>query len=148
MVDVLSNVLPVMMWQDQEEDINISKTMYYVKSGKKSTFAQSGKNKPRTVHRYLWQLNWPIYWQWVIHRNYKQNGSKYHKLVLPIEYKVPAMAMLQEQHHLVAECMLVLYKNNCIGTHYSRMVKIGQKIVGGIQLLKVHVQIWTHNRNK
>ena len=40
MVDILSKVIPGMMNEAQEEDIDTSKTLHYVKSGKKLTFAQ------------------------------------------------------------------------------------------------------------
>ena len=43
MVDVLSRVTPSIMKEAQEEDIDISKTIHYVKSGKKPTFAQIRK---------------------------------------------------------------------------------------------------------
>ena len=43
MVDILNKVSPEMMRQAQEEDVNISKTMHYVKSGKKPTLAQLEK---------------------------------------------------------------------------------------------------------
>ena len=56
MVDILSKVTPSMMKDAQEEDIDISKMICYVKSGKKPTFAQIHKNKSKPVHRYLWQF--------------------------------------------------------------------------------------------
>ena len=49
MVDVLSRVTPSMMKEAQEEDIDISKTIHYVKSGKKPTLAQIRKVKSRPV---------------------------------------------------------------------------------------------------
>ena len=49
MVDVLSRVTPSMMKEAQEEDIDISKTICYVKSGKKPTLPQIGKVKSRPV---------------------------------------------------------------------------------------------------
>ena len=52
-VDILSKVTPGMMKEAQEEDINISKTVLYVKSGKKLTLAQIHTIKSRPVHRYL-----------------------------------------------------------------------------------------------
>ena len=53
MVDVLSRVTPSMMKEAQEEDVDISKTMCYVKSGKKPMLAQIRKIKSRPVQRYL-----------------------------------------------------------------------------------------------
>ena len=40
MVDILSKVTPGMMREAQEEDIDISKTIHYVKFSKKPTLAQ------------------------------------------------------------------------------------------------------------
>ena len=52
MVDVLSKVKPRMMKEAQEEDVDISKTMHYVKSGRKLMLAQIRKIKSRPVQRY------------------------------------------------------------------------------------------------
>ena len=49
MVDVLSRVTPSMMKEAQEEDIDIGKTICYVKSGKKPMLAQIRKVKSRPV---------------------------------------------------------------------------------------------------
>ena len=49
MVHVLSRVTPSMMKEAQEEDIDISKTINYVKSGKKPMLAQIRKVKSRPV---------------------------------------------------------------------------------------------------
>ena len=49
MVDVLSRVTPSMMKEAQEEDVDISKTICYVKSGKKPMLAQIRKIKSRPV---------------------------------------------------------------------------------------------------
>ena len=49
MVDVLSRVTPSMMKEAQGEDIGISKTIRYVKSGKKPMLAQIRKIKSRPV---------------------------------------------------------------------------------------------------
>ena len=57
MVDVLSRVTLSMMKEAQEEDVDISKTMHYVKSGKKPTLAQIRKIKSRPVQRYLCQFD-------------------------------------------------------------------------------------------
>ena len=53
MVDVLSRVKPSMMKEAQEEDVNISKTICYVKSGRKPMLAQIRKIKSRPVRMYL-----------------------------------------------------------------------------------------------
>ena len=53
MVDDLSRVTPSMMKEAQEEDVNISKTIPYVKSGRKPMFAQRRKIKSRPVQMYL-----------------------------------------------------------------------------------------------
>ena len=49
MVDVLSKVTPGMMKEAQEEDVDISKTIHDVKSGKKPMLAQIRKIKSRPV---------------------------------------------------------------------------------------------------
>ena len=49
MVDVLRRVTPSMMKEAQEEDVNISRTICYVKSGRKLTLAQIRKIKSRPV---------------------------------------------------------------------------------------------------
>ena len=48
-VDVLSRVTPSMMKEALEEDVDISKTICYVKSGRKLMFAQIKKIKSRPV---------------------------------------------------------------------------------------------------
>ena len=57
MVDVLSQVTPGMMKEAQEEAVDISKTICYVKSGKKPMLAQIRKIKSRPVQRYLCQFD-------------------------------------------------------------------------------------------
>ena len=49
MVDVLSRVTPNMMKEAQQEDVDISKSIHYVKSGKKLMLAQIRKIKSRPV---------------------------------------------------------------------------------------------------
>ena len=49
MVDVLSRITPSTMKKAQEEDIDISKTIQYVKSGRKLMLAQIRKIKSRPV---------------------------------------------------------------------------------------------------
>ena len=53
MVDVLSRVIPSKMKKPQEEDVDISKTICYVKSDRKPMLAQIRKIKSRPVQRYL-----------------------------------------------------------------------------------------------
>ena len=83
MVDVLSRVTPSMMKEAQEEDVDISKIIRYVKSGKKPTLAQIRKIKSRPVQRYLHQFDRLVFRQGVLHRVYEQDGAKYHQLILP-----------------------------------------------------------------
>ena len=83
MVDVLSRVTPSMMKDAQEEDVDISKTICYVKSGKKLMLAQIRKVKSRPVQRYLHQFDRLVFRQVVLHRFYEQDGAKYQQLILP-----------------------------------------------------------------
>ena len=87
MVDILSKVTPGMMKEDQEEDINISNTIHYVKSGQKSTLAQIHKMKSRPVCRYLHQFVQLVFHQRVLYKVYEQHGAKYHQPILPIELR-------------------------------------------------------------
>ena len=89
MVDVLSKVTQGMMKEAQEEDVDISKTIHYVISGKKPTLAQIRKIKSRPVQRYLHQFDRLVFMQGVLHRVYEQDGAKYHQLILPIEFQGP-----------------------------------------------------------
>ena len=97
MVDVLSRVAPSMMKVAQEEDVNISKTICYVKSGRKPMLAQIRKIKSRPVHRYLHQFDRLVFCQGVLHKVYEQDGAKYHQLILPIEFRAKAMELLHNQ---------------------------------------------------
>ena len=107
MVDVLSRVTPSMMKEAQEEDIDISKTIHYVKSGKKPMLAQIRKVKSRTVQRYLHQFDRLVFRQGVLHRVYEQDGAKYHQLILPLEFRAQAMELLHDQQgHQAVEHML------------------------------------------
>ena len=109
MVDVLSKVSPEMMRQAEEEDLEISKVMCYVKLARKPSLAQIRKLKSKIVHRYLWQFDWLFFIKGVLHRVYEENGSKYHQLVLPIEYRAQAMGMLHDENgHQVVEGTVVL----------------------------------------
>ena len=86
MVDVLSKVTSGMMKEAQEEDVDISKTTCYVKSGKKAMLAQIRKIKSRPMQRYLHQFDRLMFRQLVLHRVYEKEGAKYHQLILPIEF--------------------------------------------------------------
>ena len=111
MVDVLSRVTPSMMKEAQEEDIDISKTIRYVKSGKKPMLAQIRKIKSRPVRRYLRQFDRLVFRQGVLHRVYEQDGAKYHQLVLPLEFRAQAMELLHDQQgHQAVECTLQLVR--------------------------------------
>ena len=94
MVDVLSKVSPEMMRQSQEEDPEIGKVRHYVMLTRKPSLAQIRKLKSKTVCRYLQQFDWLVFIKGVLHRMYEENGSKYHQLILPIEYWAKAMVML------------------------------------------------------
>ena len=48
MMGILSKVTPEMMKEAQEEDIDISKTIHYIKSGKKTTLCSDTKNEIKT----------------------------------------------------------------------------------------------------
>ena len=108
-VDVLGRVTPSMMKEAQEEDVDISKTICYVKFGKKPTLAQIRKVKSRPVERYLHQFDRLVFRQGVLHRVYEQDEAKYHQLVLPIEFRVQAMELLHDQQgHQAVEHTLQL----------------------------------------
>ena len=77
MVDVLSRVTASMMKEAQERDVDTSKIMHYVKSGRKPTLAQIRKVKSRPVQRYLCQFDRLLFRQGVLHRVYEQDGAKY-----------------------------------------------------------------------
>ena len=109
MVDVLSRVTPSMMKEAQEEDIDISKAIPYVKSGKKLMLAQIRKGKLRPVQRYLRQVERLVFRQGVLHRVYEQDGAKCHQLILPLEFRAQAMELLHDQQgHQAVEHTLQL----------------------------------------
>ena len=109
MVDVLSQVTPGMMKEAQEEDVDISKTIHYVKSGKKPMLVQTRKIKSRPGRRYLHQFDRLVFRQGVPHRVYEQDGAKYHQLILPIEFRAHPMELLHNQQgHQAVERMLQL----------------------------------------
>ena len=108
-VEVLSRVTPSLMKEAQEEDVDIRKTMHYVKSGRKPILAQIGKIKSRPVQRYLCEFDRLVFRQGVLHRVYEQDGAKYHQLISPIEFRAQAMELLHNQQgHQAVECMLQL----------------------------------------
>ena len=103
-VDILSKVKDA-----QEEDIIISKTICYVKSGKKASLAQIQKIKSRPLCRYTCQLDQLVFCQGVLHSLCKQDGAKYHQLILPIESRVQVMELLHnEQGHQALDHILEL----------------------------------------
>ena len=62
LVVILSRVMPDMMKQAQEEDVDISKDMHHVNLGKKPILAQIRNIKSKTVCRYLQiVLSWGPY---------------------------------------------------------------------------------------
>ena len=76
-----------MMKEAQEEDVDINRTMCYIKSGRKPTPAQIRKIKSTPVQRYLHQFDRLVFRQGVLHRAYEQDGAKYHRLILPVEFR-------------------------------------------------------------
>ena len=109
MVDILSKVTLGMIKEAQEEDVDISKTIHYVKSGKKPMHAQIWKIKSGPVQRYLWQFDWLVFRQGILHRVYEEDGAKYHQLILPIEFRAQAIELLHnEQGQQAVEHMLLL----------------------------------------
>ena len=97
MVDVLRRLTQSMMNEAQEEDVDISKMICYVKSGRKPMLAQIWKKKSRPVWRYLWHLDRLVFCQGVLHRVYKQDGAKYHQLILHIKFRAQAIELLHNQ---------------------------------------------------
>ena len=98
MVDVPSKVSPEMMRQAQEEDLEIGKVRCYVMLARKPSLAQIRKLKSKIVCRYLQQFDWLVFIKGVLHKIFEENGSKYHQLILPIEYQARAMAMLHDDN--------------------------------------------------
>ena len=129
MVDILSKVTPGMMKEAQEEDVNISKMIHYVKSGKKPMLTQIAKIKSRPVHRYLCQFNWLVFCQWVLHRVFEQDEAKYHQPILPIEFRTQAMELLNdEQGHQSVEHMLQLIWQVLLEHSAPRCPKLCEKM--------------------
>ena len=126
MVDVLSKVTPGMMKDAQEEDIDISKTICYVKFGKKPMLAHIRKFKSRPVQRYLCQFDRLVFRQGVLHTVYEQDVAKYHQLILPIEFRAQAKELLHNQQgHQAVEHMLQLVHEGFIGALCSKTSQVG-----------------------
>ena len=129
----------------QEEDIDISKTIAFVKSAKKPKLAQIHKIKSRPVHRYLWQFDWLVFYQGVLHRLYEQDGAKYNQLILPIKFRAPVMELLHnEQGHQAVECMLQLVQERFYWSTLLQDVTNWVKNVSSVKLPRVLmlIQIW------
>ena len=118
MVDILSRVTLSMMKEAQEEDVDISKTIHYVKFGKKLMLAQIRKVKSRPVQRCLRQFNKLVFWQGVLHRVYKQDGAKPHQLILPIEFRAQVMELLHDQqgHQAVEHTFQLVHERFYLST--------------------------------
>ena len=59
------------------------------------------------MHKYLHQFDWLLFSQEVLQRVHEQDGTKYHQLILPTEFRAQVMELL-EQGHQVVECTLEL----------------------------------------
>ena len=68
---------------------------------RKPSLAQIRKLKSKIVCRCLQQFDWLVFVKGVLHRIYEENGSKYHQLILPIEYRAQAMALIQERFYWI-----------------------------------------------
>ena len=76
---------------------------------RKPTLAQIRKLKSKIVCRYLQQFDQLVFIKGVLHRIYEENGSKYHQLVLPIQYRAQALAMFHDENgHQGVECKVAL----------------------------------------
>ena len=149
MVDVLSQVTPGLMKEAWEEGVDISKTMCYVKCGRKPMLAQIRKIKSRPVWRYLYQFDTLVFRQGVLHRVYEQDGSKYHQLILPIEFRGQAMELLHNQQvHQAVEHMLQFVCERFYWTLCSKMSQTGLKIVSGVKLPRFHMLIQIQHRDQ
>ena len=129
-VDVMSKVSPEMMRQAQEEDLEISKVRCYVMLARKPSLAQIRKLKSKIVCRYLRQFDRLIFIKGVLHRIYEENGSKYHQLVLPTEYRAQAMVMLHDEngHQGVKHTVAPVGERSYLGTMLYDIQKLGQKL--------------------
>ena len=83
--------------------------MLYVKLARKPSLAKIWKLKSKIVCKYLCQFGRLVFIKGVLHRIYEENGSKYHQLVLPIEYRAQALVMLHDENgHQGAEFTVAL----------------------------------------
>ena len=109
MVDILSKVTPWMMKEAQEENIDISKIICYIKSDKKPTLAQIQNVKSRPVCRYFYQFDWLVFHQGVLCRVYEHDGTKYNHLILPTAFRAQVMELLHnKQGHQAVTLVLQL----------------------------------------
>ena len=53
--------------------------------------------KSRPVCRYLYQFDRLVFCQGVLHRVYEQDGTKYHQLILPTEFRAQVMELLHDE---------------------------------------------------
>ena len=138
MVDVLSRVTPSMMKEVQEEDVDISKTICYVKSGRKRMLAQISKIKSRPVQRFLWQFDRLVFHQGVLHRVYEQEGAKCHELFLPIKFRAQAMGCFIT-NKVIRQWNVCYswYVNDSTGALCSMMLLDRLKIVSGVKLIQI-----------
>ena len=124
MVDILSRVTPSMMKDAQEEDIDISKMICYVKYGKKPSLAQISKIKSRLVCRYLCQFNQLVFHQGVLQWVYEQDGAKYHQLSLgPKKWNCSIINRVIRQLSICYSW----YKRDFIGALCFKMSELGLK---------------------
>ena len=140
MVDVLSRVTLNMMKEAQEEDIDISKTICYVKPGKKLMLVQIRKVKSRPVRRYLCQFDRLVFRQGVLHRVYKQNGAKYHQLIIMVTI-INRVTKQWNVHYS-------WYVEGFIRALCSRTSQGGLKIISGVKLPRVHMLIQIQYRDQ
>ena len=145
MMDVLSKVSPEMKRQAQEEDLEIGKARCYVMLARKPSLAQIRKLKSKIVCRYLQQFDQLVFIEGVLHRIYEENGSKYHQLILPIEYWAQAMVMLHDEngHQGVEWTVAPICERFYWGTMLHD-VQSWVKIVSIVRLQSAHTQVLNH----
>ena len=149
MVDVLSRVTPSMMKEAQEEDIDISKTICYVRSGRKPMLAPIRKVKSRPVQRYLHQFDRLVFRKGVLHRVHKQVGAKYHQLILLIEFRAQAMELLHDQqdHQAVVHTLKLVCERFYLSTLLQDVTR-WVKIVSSVKLPRVYMLIQIQHRDQ
>ena len=146
MVDILSRVTPGMM-NGSQEDINISKTIHYVESGKKPMLAQICKIKSNLcIGISISSIDWCFareYW----HRVYEQDGAKYHQFILPIEFRAQVMELFYDkQDHQLVEHTLQLVQEQFYWSTQLKDVQIELKHVSSLKLSRVLMLIQIHDR--